>query len=153
MQEPKLNIMNKEGKAISGRPLKDKRTRRDILIRIKISIEENEILQKRYAESGAKNRTEYLINLLLEQDFTTIIHDDNLADFLNELIKLKDENRKIGININQIARKINGLMVGEENKLYKFIKEFNTEIRLLALNYIRIEKITSTLLINGKITH
>lgn len=139
-------MMNKENKANSGRPLKDKRTRRDILIRIKISPEENEILQKRYVESGAKNRTEFLIGLLLEQDFTTIIHDDNLTDYLNELIKLKDENRKIGININQVARKINSLMIGEENKLYKFTKEFNAEICTLALNYIRIEKITSALL-------
>lgn len=130
----------------SGRPLKDKQLRRDVLIRLKISPEENKILERRYEKSGAKCRTEFLVGLLLEQDFTTITHDDNLSDFLNELIKLKDENRKIGININQVVRKINSLMVGEENKLYKFVKEFNTEIRSLALNYIKIEKITSVLL-------
>lgn len=130
----------------SGRPLKDKQLRRDVLIRLKISPEENKILERRYEKSGAKCRTEFLVGLLLEQDFTTITHDDNLSDFLNELIKLKDENRKIGNNINQVVRKINSLMIGEENKLYKFVKEFNTEIRSLALNYIKIEKITSVLL-------
>lgn len=90
-------------------------------ISFRVSEEEYEQLKKKIDESG-KNQQEYILSCVLEQ---SIMNTDGMKELLPEL-------KRIGNNLNQIARRCNeGGFLPSEHEVRKHGEELNQVWQLL----------------------
>ena len=104
-------------------------------IKVFLNSSERQKLTKRIGESNLK-RSEYIRSILLE-DAKKPSHT-NPVDFLNDVSDLTREVNKLGVNINQISKYVNQLIIMQ--RIEPHIAEvFNEQLNCYAQLQIRIE--------------
>lgn len=107
--------------------------KRNIPLCIRVSEKEHQALEQKLKESN-KNKTDYLVSILLNQEICVYSFDQDIKEIFYEL-------QKIGVNLNQIARKINsGMFQGCEEDIRRITRK-HTELCNQFLNFITTVKI------------
>jgi chromatin segregation and condensation protein Rec8/ScpA/Scc1 (kleisin family) len=78
-------------------------------LHVRLSAEEQELVQKRFKTTTCRKLSEYVRNKLLDKHLTNYYRNKSLDDFMAELILLRTELNHIGNNFNQAVRKLNSM--------------------------------------------
>lgn len=121
-------------KKITGRKALSSEMKREP---IKVFLNSSELLKltQRIGESNLK-RSEYIRSVLLD-DAKKPSHS-NPADFLNDVSNLAREVNKLGVNINQISKYVNQLILMERVEPH-IAETFNEQLNDYALLQAKIE--------------
>ena len=122
--EEELKTWNPKG----GRPKKDEKEIRNKSVKIKLTEPERTDLYKEAETLGWKQPLVYFRNKLLSKEAAP---GYNPQELFKALDKLNPELKKVGRNINQIAKYVNHL---DKNGMVdqRFISEYNTQFKKMA---------------------
>ena len=95
----------------------DENRSRTILIRLKPK--EFDLLDKGLKRTRLRNMSEYTRNVLLNKPITFIYRNKSMDDILEELILIRKELNLVGINFNQVVRKLNSVNDTPDAKLWE----------------------------------
>jgi len=95
----------------------DENRSRTILIRLKPK--EFDLLDKGLKRTRLRNMSEYTRNVLLNKPITFIYRNKSMDDILEELILIRKELNLVGINFNQVVRKLNSVSDTPDAKLWE----------------------------------
>jgi len=98
--------------------------------RIYVRLKENDfhVLHKRLAATTCKKLSEYARLVLLNRPVTIKQRDQSLDDFMTEMIRLRNELKAIGNNLNQSVKKLHTLEQISEFKAWIIINEKHQQI-------------------------
>lgn len=89
--------------------MEKEKTNRTRWVHLRLTPEEHQKLQKRFQKTTCRKLSEYLRHCLLERQVTTTYRNTSLDDFMEEMSRLQKELNRIGINYNQVVKKLHTL--------------------------------------------
>lgn len=89
--------------------MKEKITRRNKWLTIRLNEEEEQKLNKFYGKTTSNSLSEYARDVLLKKPVYILYRNQSADDFLQEMIELKKELNAIGNNFNQVVHKLHTL--------------------------------------------
>ena len=98
--------------------------------RIYVRLKENDfhVLHKRLAATTCKKLSEYARLVLLNKPVTVNQRNQSLDDFMREMIKLRNELKAIGNNLNQSVKKLHTLNQISEFKTWLIANEIHQKV-------------------------
>ncbi len=103
--------------------MKEAKKIRSRWINIRVNEEEYNKIEKLYKTTTCRAMSEYSRNLLLNKPVTVKYRNRSLDDFLEEIIKLKNELNAIGNNFNQAVKRLHTLEKIPELRSWILINE------------------------------
>ena len=97
-----------------------------IYIRLKQS--DFNIIHKRFSSSSCKKLSEYARDVLLNKPVIIKQRNQSLDDFMREMIKLRNELKAIGNNLNQSVKKLHTLNQISEFKTWLIANEIHQKV-------------------------
>ncbi|KFF16527.1 mobilization protein [Flavobacterium hydatis] len=110
-------------------------------ITLRLTAEEYAKIEQKWKTSTCRKLSDYLRKQLFHKSVTTIYRNQSLDDFIEETIVLRKELNAIGINLNQIVKKLHMLQQIPEFKVW--IVSFEIDKRIINDKIDKIEKHTS----------
>jgi hypothetical protein len=105
--------------------LKDNMSRR---IYIRLKEKDFEAIQRRFSKTTCRKLSEYARRVLLDKVITVNHRNQSLDDFMTEMIRLRNELKSIGNNLNQSVKKLHTLEQISEFKTWIIINETHQKI-------------------------
>ena len=118
--------------------------KRSNIITLYLNDKEVKTLDKRVAEAGSKNRNDYIRKAIITGGNTFIIKTDSLH---NELRKITNEVGRIGVNVNQIAKRINSTGSIYRKDMEEILEAYQLIVRLLTTKVKQIDKLDNITMI------
>lgn len=92
-------------------------------LHIRLKEEDYKIIHSKYSNSTCRKLSEYVRRILLDKSITVNKRNQSLDDFMTEMIKLRNELKAIGNNVNQSVKKLHTLDQISEFKTWIIINE------------------------------
>lgn len=99
----------------------------------KLNEEDNNVFLKLFNRSGIKNKSKFITSILFNRPLKVIQVDKTGLDFCAQLTDFYNQYQKIGVNYNQVVRKINASLNKENAEYYVAILK-ETTIELVAVS-------------------
>ncbi len=117
------------------------RTRR---VTLRLTEKEYAKIERKWKGSTCRKLSEYIRKHLFSKPITTYYRNQSLDEFMNEMIRLRNELHAIGNNINQAVKKLHTLQQISEFKNWIITNEIQQKILLNKEEEIKkhIQKIT-----------
>ena len=103
--------------------------KRDILLRVFVTEAERDMIYEKMQQYGTDNFAAYARKILIDG---YVINTD-----LSDVKAIYAELQKIGVNFNQIARKVNGMTRFYEQDFEEMKRGYDEQWRLLRLNLLK----------------
>jgi len=103
--------------------MKEEKKVRSILLPIRLNVDEKEKLHSLYDKTTCNSLSEYARSVLLKKPVNIIYRNQTAAEFLAEMILLKNELNAIGKNFNQVVHKLHTLDHVPEIKAWTLLNE------------------------------
>lgn len=113
----------------------ENRTKRIIL---RLTAQEFKKLETNWKGSTCRNLSEYVRLVLFNKAVTTFYRNQSLDDLMSELIELKKDLAKVGINFNQAVKRLNNLENNSDLKTWLQVYELDKITLLSAVENINI---------------
>lgn len=85
----------------------DKKENRTKWLHVRLTVQEYNKLHKKFSKTTCKKLSDFARRSLLDKPVTVTVRNQSLDDLMAELITLKSELNSIGINYNQVVKKLN----------------------------------------------
>lgn len=89
--------------------MESKENRKTKRVTIRLSKAEHEQIFKKCKSSTCRKLSEYVRLVLLGKAVTTITRDGSMDEMMGEIIKVRTELSRIGVNTNQVAKRLHSL--------------------------------------------
>ena len=89
--------------------MKEKKLFRTRIIGLRLTIKEYEQIEKNWKASTCRKLSDYVRRSLFEKPIVTTYRNQSLDDFMSEAMRLRNELNSIGINFNQVVKKLHTL--------------------------------------------
>ncbi len=97
-------------------------------LHIRLKEEDYNRIHQKYASSTCRKLSEYARQVLLDKVITINQRNQSLDDFMTEMIRLRNELKAIGNNLNQSVKKLHTLDQISEFKTWVIINETHQKI-------------------------
>src|SRR6478609_6780318 len=97
-------------------------------IYIRLKEKDFETIQRRFSKTTCRKLSEYARWVLLDKVITVNHRNQSLDDFMTEMIRLRNELKSIGNNLNQSVKKLHTLEQISEFKTWIIINETHQKI-------------------------
>jgi hypothetical protein len=104
---------------------------------IRLNQSEAEKIHKLYSKTTCNSISEYGRKLLLNEPVTIYHRNQSADDFLQEMVKLKNELQAIGKNYNQVVKKLHTLDAVPEIKTWAILNESSRQLFFKKLEEIQ----------------
>ena len=129
-------------KSLKGRPAKSESEKANTRINFRLNGEESKAFSKLMSEADYRSTTKYVKDRLFKQPgFTSQMNDKNLKNIYVSLTKFLQEYHAIGVNFNQLVRKVNSL---NETSGIKY--DLNYHLKNATEHFEKLEKKQSEIL-------
>ncbi|WP_268223531.1 plasmid mobilization protein [Sinomicrobium oceani] len=88
------------------------------MVHVRLTPEEYQKLQKRFQKTTCRKLSKYIRHCLFEKQVITNYRNASLDDFMEEMSLLRKELNYIGINYNQVVKKLHSLWRIEDFKVW-----------------------------------
>jgi hypothetical protein len=99
------------------------KTNRTKLLQVRLTPGEFEKINATFSKSTFRKLSDYVRKKLLDKPIAIYQRNQSLDDFMAEMIALRQELNAIGINYNQVAKKLNSVQQNDEIKAWAIINE------------------------------
>jgi hypothetical protein len=117
--------------------MKEESKVRAIWFTIRLNQSEASKLHKLYSKTTCNSLSEYGRKLLLNEPVTIYHRNQSADDFMQEMIKLKNELQAIGKNYNQVVKKLHTLDTVPEIKTWAILYESSRQVFFKKLEEIQ----------------
>jgi hypothetical protein len=129
--------------------MKEKIANRTRVIRLRLTLDEYSILNKKWKQSTCRAMSDYVRRSVFEKPIVTTFRNQSLDDFMTEMAQLRTELNHIGNNWNQSVKRLHTLnQIGEfktwlltyeieKKTLINKIDEIKSHIRKIAEKWLQ----------------
>lgn len=82
------------------------KTTRSKILQVRITEKEWDTINEKCSHSTCRKLSDYVRKKIFDKPITTYIRNQSLDDCMHELIRLKNELNSIGVNYNQVVKKM-----------------------------------------------
>jgi hypothetical protein len=82
------------------------KTTRSRILQVRITREEWDTINEKCSHSTCRKLSDYIRKKVFDKPITTYMRNQSLDDCMHELIRLKNELNSIGVNYNQVVKKM-----------------------------------------------
>ncbi|MDH7459806.1 plasmid mobilization relaxosome protein MobC [Chitinophagaceae bacterium 26-R-25] len=86
--------------------MSEQRTTRSKILQVRITWEEWDMINEKCSRSTCQKLSDYIRKKIFDKPITTYTRNQSLDDCMHELIRLKTELNSIGVNYNQVVKKM-----------------------------------------------
>lgn len=117
--------------------MSEEKTNRIKLLQVRLTVQELELLQKKFSNSTCKKLTDYARKMLFGKPIAMYHRNKSLDDFMAEMIALRTELNAIGNNYNQVVKRLHTLEHFAEIKTWLLLNESTKQILFNKISEIK----------------
>ncbi len=118
--------------------MEKKNVNRTRIIKCRLTLQEYQILEKKWKTTACNKLSEYIRKCLFEKPITTFYRNKSEDDGLAELSRLRTELNQIGNNFNQAVKRLN--TTGNSDEFRSWATSYELERRVLSNKVDEIKK-------------
>lgn len=119
--------------------MNETKTKRNKWLHIRLTSTEYEKIIKKQSKTTCKKLSDFARRTLLDKEVTVLVRNQSLDDLMAELIALKNELNAIGINYNQMIKKLHYLNHTSEVNSWLTLHESARKILLTKVDEIKLK--------------
>ena len=117
--------------------MSEQRTIRSKILQVRITPKEWETINEKCSRSTCRKLSDYIRKKIFDKPITTYTRNQSLDDCMNQLIHLKNELNSIGVNYNQVVKKMYTLDHIYEVKMWLLQHDHNEGLLVSKMNDIK----------------
>jgi hypothetical protein len=86
--------------------MSEQKTTRSKILQVRITTKEWEVINDKFSRSTCRKLSDYIRKKIFDKPITMYTRNQSLDDCMHELIRLKNELNSIGVNYNQVVKKM-----------------------------------------------
>ena len=117
--------------------MKESKINRSCLLQVRLTPEELRAIKESASHSTSRKFSDYIRKVILGKPVILTHRNQSLDDFMTEMIALKNELNAIGINYNQLIKRLHSLEHLQEIKAWLLINESTRQILVKKVSEIK----------------
>ena len=117
--------------------MKESKINRSCLLQVRLTPEELKSIKESASNSTSRKFSDYIRKVILSKPIILIHRNQSLDEFMTEMIALKNELNAIGINYNQLIKRLHSLEHLQEIKAWLLINESTRQILVKKVSEIK----------------
>ena len=117
--------------------MKESKINRSCLLQVRLTPEELKAIKQSASHSTSRKFSDYIRKVILGKPVILTHRNQSLDDFMTEMIALKNELNAIGINYNQLIKRLHSLEHLQEIKAWLLINESTRQILVKKVSEIK----------------
>ncbi|MBV4357354.1 plasmid mobilization protein [Pinibacter aurantiacus] len=119
--------------------MSEQKTTRSKILQVRITIKEWDAINEKFSHSTCRKLSDYIRSKVFDKPITIYSRNQSLDDCMHELIRLKNELNAIGINYNQVVKKMYTLDHIYEVKNWLLQHDQATGLLAVKMNDIKLQ--------------
>jgi len=119
--------------------MKEEKINRTELLQVRLTIKEVARINDAFSKSIYRKLSDYTRKKLLDKPISIYTRNQSLDDFMAEMIRLREELNAIGINYNQVVKRLHSLQHFNEIKSWLVHNESSRQILLKKVDEIKLK--------------
>lgn len=119
--------------------MKEEKINRTELLQVRLTIKEIAQINDAFSKSIYRKLSDYTRKKLLDKPISIYTRNQSLDDFMAEMIRLREELNAIGINYNQVVKRLHSLQHFNEIKSWLVHNESSRQILLKKVDEIKLK--------------
>ncbi len=108
-------------------------------LHVRLTPKERERINEKFSKSTDRKMSDYIRKVLLDKTVTINQRNQSLDDFMTEMISLRKELNAIGINYNQVVKRLNSLDDISQIKTWLLLHASSGQILLNKITEIKFK--------------
>lgn len=119
--------------------MSEQRTTRSKILQVRITPKEWDMINEKCSHSTCQKLSDYIRKKIFDKPITTYTRNQSLDDCMHELIRLKNELNAIGVNYNQVVKKMYTLDHMHEVKMWLLQHDHSEGLLSQKMNDINVQ--------------
>ena len=117
--------------------MKESKKNRSCLLQVRLTPEELRAIKESASHSTSRKFSDYIRKVIFSKPIILTHRNQSLDDFMTEMIALKNELNAIGINYNQLIKRLHSLEHLQDIKAWLLINESTRQILVKKVSEIK----------------
>lgn len=117
--------------------MKEEKQNRTELLQVRLTVKEVEQINDAFSKSIYRKLSDYSRKKLLDKPVSIYTRNQSLDDFMTEMVKLREELNAIGINYNQVVKRLHTLQDFDDIKSWLAHNESSRQILFKKIDEIK----------------